>query len=50
MLWIKNPISSAKLLLEFNELLNFLKPGPLGYCKLFMKEQKAGEWSVENAF
>ena len=44
----KNFNSSTKSLLEINELLNFQKPGPLLYLKLFIKEQKNGEWSIEN--
>ena len=49
-LWIKNFISSTGSSLEINELLNFQKPGPLLYFKLFMEEQKTVEWSVQNAF
>ena len=39
----KNFNSSTKSLLEIIELLNFQKPCPLLYLKLFIKEQKTGE-------
>ena len=38
------------LMLQTNELSNFEKPGSLMQFTYFMKEQKTGEWFVENAF
>ena len=37
-------------MLQINQLFNFQKPRPFAKLKYFVKEQKTGEWSVENGF